>query len=92
MKRRAFRDAVRQPIGRRPLREIVRSADRVAVVIQTTRDRFRASAFCRGSLKNSRTCRRKNFVIINGTGSHRANTPAELRQMVGDGCSNTFES
>jgi lactate racemase len=26
----------------------------------------------------------KNFVIINGTGSHRANTPAELRQMVGD--------
>ena len=26
----------------------------------------------------------ENFTIVNGTGSHRANTPAELRQMVGD--------
>lgn len=80
----AFREAMRKPIGRPPLREIVRASDRVAVVIPDhTRPlpRERLLPWLFAELDHVPA---QNFVIINGTGSHRANTPAELRQMVGD--------
>src|SRR5688572_4231000 len=80
----AFRDAMLRPIGRPPLREIIRASDRVAVVIPDhtrplPRERLLPWLFAELDYVPA-----KNFVIINGTGSHRANTPAELRQMVGD--------
>ena len=80
----AFREAMRNPMGRPPLRELVRASDRVAVVIPDhTRPlpRERILPWLFAELEHVPA---KNFVIINGTGSHRANTPAELRQMVGD--------
>ena len=80
----AFREAVRKPIGRPPLRELVRANHRVAVLIPDhTRPlpRERLLPWLFAELDHVPA---KNFVIINGTGSHRANTPAELRQMVGD--------
>ena len=86
----AFRAAVRTPIGRPPLRELVRASDRVAVVIPDhTRPlpRERQLPWLFAELEHVPA---KNFVIINGTGSHRANTPAELRQMVGDGVFDRF--
>ncbi len=79
-----FRDAVRRPIGRPPLRDMVRASDRVAVVIPDhTRPlpRERILPWLFAELDHVPA---KNFVIINGTGSHRANTDSELRQMVGD--------
>ncbi|MDO8541188.1 MAG: nickel-dependent lactate racemase [Opitutaceae bacterium] len=80
----AFREAVRRPIGRPALREIVRATDRVAIVIPDhTRPlpRERLMPWLFAELDHVPA---NNFVIINGTGSHRANTPDELRQMVGD--------
>ena len=79
----AFREAVRGPIGARPLREIVKAGDRVAVVIpDLTRplpsDRLLAWLF--GELAHVPAGR---FTIVNGTGSHRVNTPEELATMVG---------
>ena len=79
----AFRAAVRAPIGGKPLRECVAADERVAVVIpDITRplptDRLLPWLFA--ELAHVPT---KNVVIINGTGSHRANTPDELRAMVG---------
>src|SRR5687768_172572 len=79
-----FRDAMRRPMGRPPLREIIRASDRVAVVIPDhTRPlpRERILPWLFAELDHVPAA---NFVIINGTGSHRANTDAELRQMVGD--------
>src|SRR5436190_5174962 len=80
----AFRAAMQVPIGKAPLRETVRSFDRVAIVIPDhtrplPRERLLPWLFAELDHVPAR-----NFVIINGTGSHRANTPAELRQMVGD--------
>ncbi len=79
----AFRDAVRAPINSKPLREMISTRDRVAVVIpDITRplpsDRLLAWLFA--ELDHVPV---ENFVIINGTGSHRANTPDELAAMVG---------
>jgi len=79
----SFREAVRRPIGTAPLAELVRPGDRVAVVIpDITRplpsDRLLPWLFAElGHVPADR------FVIINGTGSHRVNTPDELCQMVG---------
>jgi lactate racemase len=79
----AFREAVRWPIGAPPLREVVKAGDRVAVVIpDLTRplpsDRLLPWLFAELSHVPA-----ERFVIVNGTGSHRANTEPELRSMVG---------
>ena len=81
----AFREAMRRPIGKPPLREVVRPTDRVAILIPDhTRPlpRERLLPWLFAELDHVPP---QNFVIINGTGSHRANTTLELRQMVGDG-------
>ena len=85
----SFREAVRRPIGARPLRDIVRANDRVAVVIpDITRpmpsDRLLPWLFAELSHVAPR-----NITIINGTGSHRPNTPAELERMVGRAVAST---
>ena len=79
----AFREAARKPIETKPLREIVKAGDRVAVVIpDITRplpsDRLLPWLFAELSHVPA-----ANFTIVNGTGSHRANTPTELERMVG---------
>jgi nickel-dependent lactate racemase len=80
----AFRAAVRAPIGGAPLRERIGARERVAVVIPDhtrplPRERLLPWLFAELDQVPA-----ENITIINGTGSHRANTPAELRQMVGD--------
>jgi len=81
----AFREAIARPIAGPPLRDAVRSTDRVAVVIpDITRplpsDRLLPWLFA--ALDHVPADR---FVIVNGTGSHRANTTDELRGMIGAG-------
>jgi nickel-dependent lactate racemase len=78
-----FREAVRAPINSKPLRELIGANDRVAVVIpDITRplpsDRLLAWLFAELGAVPA-----ENFVIVNGTGSHRVNTPEELSSMVG---------
>jgi nickel-dependent lactate racemase len=78
-----FIEAARQPINSQPLKELIRATDKIAVVIpDITRplpnDRLLPWLFAELDHVPS-----KNFHIINGTGSHRVNTPAELEQMVG---------
>jgi nickel-dependent lactate racemase len=79
----AFRNSVRHPFDSKPLRELISANDRVAVVIpDITRplpsDRLLAWLFA--ELDHVEP---GNFTIINGTGSHRTNTAAELEAMVG---------
>src|SRR5687767_11871519 len=79
----SFRMAVRNPIASRPLKDLIRPTDRVAVVIpDITRplptDRLLPWLFSELSQVPDR-----NFTIINGTGSHRSNTEPELASMIG---------
>jgi nickel-dependent lactate racemase len=79
----AFTAALRAPIGTRPLRGQIAATDRVAVVIPDgTRplpsDRLQPWLFAELA-----HVPRENFTILIGTGSHRANTPAELDAMLG---------
>ncbi len=79
----AFREALRAPIGARPLKETIRSGDRVAVVIPDITRPFPADRLLPVLFGELSHVSPENFVIVNGTGSHRANTDAELAAMLG---------
>src|SRR4051794_10935774 len=79
----AVATAMRAPIGTPPLRELVGAGDRVAIVIADITRPSPSERLVPWILAELAHVPRENVVIINGTGSHRANTPAELIQMLG---------
>jgi nickel-dependent lactate racemase len=79
----AFVEAVRAPIGGRPLRECVAAHERLAVVIPDVTRPLPTDRLLRWLFAELDHVPPGNVVIVNGTGSHRANTPDELRAMVG---------
>jgi len=79
----SFRDAVRRPIGAPPLRELVKASDRVAVVIPDITRPLPTARLLPWLLAELDHVPAERFVIVNGTGSHRANTVEELANMVG---------
>jgi nickel-dependent lactate racemase len=78
-----FQKAVREPIGTKPLRELISAADRVAIVIPDLTRPLPTARLLPWLLAKLAHVPRENFAIINGTGSHRVNTPEELAGMVG---------
>ncbi|HKQ89136.1 MAG TPA: nickel-dependent lactate racemase [Blastocatellia bacterium] len=80
----AFREAVRAPINSKPLRELIGASDRVAVVIPDITRPLPSERLLTWLFAELDHVPVENFVIVNGTGSHRVNTPAELASMVGD--------
>ncbi|HEY3383934.1 MAG TPA: nickel-dependent lactate racemase [Vicinamibacterales bacterium] len=79
----AFRDGVRRPIGRPPLRDTVRSTERLAVAIPDLTRPLPSDRLLGWLLDELSHVPDRNWVIVNGTGSHRINTEEELRAMVG---------
>jgi lactate racemase len=81
--RAAFREAVRNPIGSAPLRGKISASDRVAVVIPDITRPLPSDRLLPMLFEELSHVPPENFVIVNGTGSHRANTEDELAAMVG---------
>ncbi|HXI58102.1 MAG TPA: nickel-dependent lactate racemase [Polyangia bacterium] len=79
----AFTAAVRQPIASRPLRDCIGKDETVAVVIPDITRPLPSDRLLRWIFAELDHVPPERIVIINGTGSHRANTPAELASMVG---------
>jgi len=80
----AIRAALRHPIGTPPLRDLVRPDDTVAVVFcDLTRPmpNDRVLPVLLAELES--VVPRERITLLNGTGTHRANTPEELRRMLG---------
>ncbi len=80
-----FREAVRKPLGSRPMRELVRPGDRLALVIPDITRPLVTDRLLGWVLEELSHVPARKITIINGTGSHRVNTPEELRSMVGGG-------
>jgi len=81
--RAAFVEAVRAPLGARPLRETIGATDRVVIV---TSDVTRATPNERlipWILDELAHVPPAHITVIIGTGSHRATTPAEMVAMFG---------
>jgi nickel-dependent lactate racemase len=79
----AFREALRNPIQARPLKEQVGANDRVAVVIPDITRPLPSERLLPWLFAELSQVPAERITIINGTGSHRGNTPAELEKMVG---------
>ena len=79
----AIRAALSAPLGRPPLREVVRTGQRVAISIcDGTRSQPRRETLT-AVLGEVSHVPSRDVVIMVATGTHRGNTPAELEAMLG---------
>ena len=84
--RAALRDSLRSPIGCAPLTELLSSDDTVAISFcDITRPMPNDRVLPVLLEEIERVVPADRVVLVNGTGTHRANTEAELRHMLGDG-------
>ncbi len=79
----AFLAAVRNPIGSRPLRELIGGNERIAVVVPDITRPMPTERLIPWLLSELSHVPRRSFTIIIGTGSHRENSPEELASMLG---------
>jgi nickel-dependent lactate racemase len=82
----AIRQAIRQPIGMAPLASKVKPGDKVVIVHSditraTPNDRILPVLLAELEAAGAR---RDDIMMLNGLGTHRQQTPAELRRMLGD--------
>lgn len=82
--RAAVREALANPIGTPPLRDMVKATDRVAIVISDITRPTPNDLLVPLLIAALEHVPHENFVIINGTGTHRDQTEAEFRGMLGD--------
>ncbi|MDQ0340055.1 nickel-dependent lactate racemase [Caldalkalibacillus uzonensis] len=76
--------ALRNPIGTAPLRDRVKKTDKVAIVISDITRPTPNHKLVPWLLKELHHVPLENFVIINGTGTHRDQTREEFVQMLGE--------
>jgi nickel-dependent lactate racemase len=79
----AVRNALREPIASRPLRELVRPTDRVVIVISDITRPVPNQTIFPPMLGELSHVPDRQITILNGVGLHRPNTPAELERMLG---------
>jgi nickel-dependent lactate racemase len=82
--REAFRRRIAGPIGSRPLQEIVSTQDRVVIVISDRTRPVPNERLVPWILEELSNVPRENFLILNGTGTHRPNSREEFAEMLGD--------
>jgi lactate racemase len=83
----ALQQALRQPIGTSPLADKVRASDKVVIVhsdITRATPNDRILPVILAELEQAGVSR-KNIILMNALGTHRPQTEAELRMMLGDG-------
>jgi nickel-dependent lactate racemase len=80
----AIKEALKNPIGTLPLREMVKSTDTVAIVISDITRPTPNHKLVPLLIQELDHVPLENFVIINGTGTHRDQTREEFVQMLGE--------
>ena len=80
-----LRQALREPVAGPPLRDRVRQGQTVAIsVCDATRPQPRPAMLAAVLAELDGLVRLEDVVVLVATGTHRANTPEELRRMLGD--------
>lgn len=80
----SLKAALRNPIGTPPLKELVKATDTVAIVISDITRPTPNHKMVPVLIQELDHVPIENFVIINGTGTHRDQTKEEFLQMLGD--------
>lgn len=79
----AIRDALRNPIGASPLRQIAKPTDSVAISVCDVTRPMPSALLLPALLRELRHIPTQNIAILIATGTHRANTDAELVETLG---------
>ncbi|MBM7554476.1 nickel-dependent lactate racemase [Thalassobacillus pellis] len=79
-----IRQALANPIGTPPLKDMVKSSDTVAIVISDITRPTPNHILVPLLIEELKHVPLENFVIINGTGTHRDQTREEFVQMLGE--------
>ena len=79
----AASQALRAPIGRPPLRDIVRPGQQIAISVCDITRRAAARRDAPRALRGDAGHPPDDVTILIATGTHRTNTPAELERMLG---------
>ena len=79
----AIRDALRNPIGAPPLRQIAKPTDSVAISVCDVTRPMPSALLLPVLLRELRHIPPQNIAILIATGTHRANTDAELVETLG---------
>lgn len=82
--RAALRQALQSPIASRPLSELVRPDQRVGIVFSDLTRPTPNHLILPAVLEALQHVPRKKITLFNGLGTHRVNSEAELRSMLGD--------
>ncbi|HZW83232.1 MAG TPA: nickel-dependent lactate racemase [Candidatus Deferrimicrobium sp.] len=77
-------EALRNPIGSKPLREMVKLTDKVAIVISDITRPTPNHKLVPWLLEELSQVPPEQFIIINGTGTHRDQSREELVEMLGE--------
>ncbi len=80
----ALRQALRSPIESPPLRDLVKPTDKVGVVFNDITRPTPNHLILPAVLDELAHVPRENITLFNALGTHRPNTDAELRDMLGD--------
>nr|WP_263324033.1 nickel-dependent lactate racemase [Neobacillus sp. Marseille-Q6967] len=80
----ALKTALRNPIGTPPLKDLVKSTDKVAIAISDITRPTPNHKLVPVLIEELDHVPIENFVIINGTGTHRDQTREEFVQMLGE--------
>ncbi|MBU3916678.1 nickel-dependent lactate racemase [bacterium] len=76
-------ESLKKPINSLPLREVIKKNGTVAIVISDITRPTPNHKIIPWIIEELKDISLKNFIIINGTGTHRENTDAELSEMLG---------
>ncbi len=89
----AVRDALKQPIGTRPLRELVRRGERVAIVVNDVTRLVRTDLFLPVLVEelNAAGIPDRDLLVIFALGNHRRQTPEERQRIVGESLAGRLE-
>ncbi|MFC4801498.1 nickel-dependent lactate racemase [Neobacillus sp. GCM10023253] len=80
----AIKQALRNPIGTPPLKKMVKATDTVAIIISDITRPTPNHILVPMLIEELNHVPLENFVVINGTGTHRDQTREEFVQMLGD--------
>jgi len=80
----ALRQALQRPIGSPPLRDLVKPGDRVGIVFSDITRPAPNHLLVPAVLEQLAHIPQEYIVLFNALGTHRRNTEAELRTMLGD--------
>jgi len=86
----ALKEALRNPTGTKPLRELVTGSDRVGIIFNDITRATPNQIILPAILAELEHVPPEKIVLFNALGTHRPNTEDELRQMLGDSIVNTY--